>query len=79
MKKVYSRPEIAFESFTLSTNIAGCMYSTSLPSYEQGCGWESEEFGVVLFASSLCEYAPPTDYDEVCYHNPSLENNIFGS
>lgn len=82
MKKAYSKPEIMFENFSLSTNIAaGCEHTTSLPSYEASCAYISSGFGEKIFVSAPnCEVtAPNGEYGNICYHNPSYENNLFNS
>jgi hypothetical protein len=87
MKKVYTKPEIMFEDFTLSTNIAGnCEHQDVLPTTnQQGCGLI---FGPdVIFISGLCTVSEgvipegPDDgsYNGICYHVPSSYDNIFAS
>ena len=87
MKKVYSKPEIMFEDFTLCTNIAaGCEEQDVLPSSgKQGCGIA---FGpLVIFVSGVCSStqgvtAVGTDdgeYNGICYQVPTTGVNIFGS
>ncbi len=80
MKKTYSKPEILFEDFSLSTNIAaGCEFDVT---HDQGsCGIK---FGLdVLFnrdMSGVCnEYPENGMHDGYCYHNPTETNNMFSS
>ena len=83
MKKVYSKPEVMFESFALSTSIAGCAFETNLPSLEASCGYVTTGgFGTItVFVSEPnCTYVPPNgEYGNICYHNPTAENGLFGS
>lgn len=81
MKKVYSKPDIVFESFTLSTNIAaGCERKTNTPSQDQ-CGFK---FGSdIVYTDTMygCTDIKPDQslLDGFCYHNPSENNNLFNS
>lgn len=86
MKKNYSKPEIMFESFTMSSNIAGdCEVKTNTPS-KGTCAYEMEvsnEFiteTVFVFVSDItaCHYTEPEGHNGVCYHtfeNSSLFNS----
>lgn len=83
MKKKYSKPEIMFESFTLSTNIAGgCVQSTH---EDQGCGRLFSNGEVVFMIDSTgcaTKVVPDQDGDGMwgtyCYHNPTGQN-LFNS
>lgn len=83
MKKVYSKPEIVFESFSLSQNIAaGCEFISDV----KGGGLNFGSF--VLFfndASSPCtgdgrvtSEGGDGQYDKICYHVPQGQN-LFDS
>ena len=84
MKKKYSAPAIVFESFALSTNIAGgCEIIVDAPS-SGNCGYAYEGGnGDTLFteaASNAC--MTPIDDDAAngfCYHVPIESNNLFNS
>lgn len=88
MKRTYQKPQIAFESFVLTQNIAtNCGdYSNSTtgkPSHgEQGsCGWQVDGFGVIwVDQQSGCSvfYGPDDEVCGVCYNSPS-GNGIFAS
>jgi hypothetical protein len=85
MKKPYSKPDIMFESFSLSSNIALCDVRCNTPTENQ-CGYR---FGAeMLFVSSVIACTTPVldgsihlggRYDGLCYHNPHDQNNLFGS
>lgn len=83
MKKVYSAPEIEFEDFALSTNLAACAYDANFS--EGTCGWDdpNDRFNYVIFTDlvSACTYkAQDNDkYNGICYHNPSDDCNVFNS
>jgi hypothetical protein len=81
MKRAYTKPDILFESFSLSTSIAGnCAVPTNLPAPGQcglAYGWR------VIFLDSLhgCNKTFPKELgnDVICYDNPSESNNLFRS
>lgn len=92
MKKAYMKPEIMFEDFSLSQNIAaGCEEKITNPSQDQ-CGIE---FGQeVLFVASLGDVCTPDGqlmvedvgggdgvYNGICYHvfANDGERNLFNS
>lgn len=82
MKKKYTKPEIIFESFTLSTNIANtCEVKPDSQTDFNTCG---VDMGVIIFAQGLTGCAdvkidPYGEYDGICYHVPSDLKNIFTS
>lgn len=82
MRKTYSKPEILFESFSMSTNIAaGCELDTPLPSYEQNCGYPIR--GAVIFVEgtqcTTYPQSPDGTHDGFCYHVPYDDKNLFNS
>ena len=89
MKKAYTKPEIIFEDFTLSTNIAaGCEIIVNYARYE--CQYEvgrgSNKKNVFADADG-CEYSQGVvyeadgtpSYNGICYHVPIESNNLFMS
>lgn len=87
MKKTYTKPEICFESFLMSTNIAGnCEVDTNLQS-NTSCGLKIEGWGVVFVSSMTgCEKLPTlgstmddAQYNGICYHVPYDDKNLFNS
>ena len=88
MKKTYTKPEISFESFLMSTNIANdCDFKTSQQA-KGTCGYKPSDrwVGPNVFISSATGcgatypdgvYADGTD--TVCYHNPTDTTNLFNS
>lgn len=70
MKKVYSKPDIIFESFSLSQNIAaGCEYTNSVDPnlYMTGKGFAFTD-------EANCQYKVPDqvggdgEFNGICYH-----------
>ena len=82
MKKVYEKPAIVFESFTMSTNIAsGCENPTNLPSWNQ-CGLDFSGLMVFMTGMTGCEDIQVNEgdsFDGICYHVPTEGNNLFTS
>ena len=84
MKKAYSKPEVAFFDFTLSTNIAaGCEEKTHLPAIDS-CGWKPDpKWPGTIFTDptdGICTQTPAgTKYDALCYHVPTEAYNLFVS
>lgn len=85
MKKMYSKPEIMFESFAMSTNIAsGCEVKTKNPVEGTLCGYKPDDrwTGDAIFETAGvlgCDSTPPTGMDAICYHVPDESYNLFSS
>lgn len=85
MKREYRKPEIMFEDFTLSTNIAGdCEKKTNTPSKMQCAYTVTDEFGDVsnLFLSGIAACDTPQasgQYDGFCYDIPIEAYTLFNS
>lgn len=84
MKKNYSKPEIMFEDFSLSTNIASC--SIKIEGHSQGaCAYTIyDEFGgedkVFLSEMGACSYKEVDgDYNGICYHSFADDKTLFNS
>ena len=79
MKK-YTKPQIMFEDFSLSTSIATCDVEAN--SVKGSCGYQDPELdGATVFMSKAegCAYTAPPGYDKVCYDIPYDNNDLFGS
>ena len=81
MKKVYEKPEIVFENFSLSTNIAaGCEYTD--PNHPD---LFFSGMGYAFTSEANCGYPIPNevggdgDFNGICYHVPSEIKNLFNS
>lgn len=87
MKKTYVKPQIMFESFSVSENIAGdCDRLVGNPS--KGTCAVLGSGGIAVFTSdvSACDYTPTEInsededvYDGFCYHVPTEYTNLFNS
>ena len=76
MKKNYSKPEIVFESFKLSTSIAGTCELFGNQADPTNCEYDT---GIgIIFAT--CEYSSQdgTEFG-VCYDVPTGDPKVFGS
>ena len=82
MKKKYQKPQILFEDFTLSTDIAvGCTTINGLPS-ENECGMPLGPTTVFVQTIGGCVLkvaAAEGVYNEVCYHVPMDSKRLFNS
>lgn len=85
MKKEYVKPQIVFESFTLSTNIAAdCETITSLHG-RGSCGYPTRDGVVFVDSYTGCDVTAPVENGEsvygntVCYHVPIDSKNLFNS
>lgn len=85
MRKYYSKPEIFFEDFSLSTSITvGCEVENDTPSKDQ-CGIYFEGLGNVFLATITgCTGADgfPVEldgYNGICYHVPTDAGILFNS
>ena len=88
MKKVYSKPDIAFEDFTVSTSVAaGCENATNTPS-SGTCGLEFGSYTIFLDTVSACtgegviqSSGGDGEYNGYCYHvfADNGPGNIFNS
>ena len=76
MKKTYFKPEIMFEDFSLSTNIAtGCEVLSNNQSSNQ-CGMDMS--GIMVFVTEAGMYENGAG-DPICYHVPLGQQNLFNS
>lgn len=85
MKKVYTKPQIEFESFTLCNSIAaGCEVTTNLPSANR-CGVMFSGVSVFMSGMTGCEGMPiiseggDGDFNGLCYHVSTNGYNLFTS
>lgn len=88
MKKIYAKPEISFESFLMSTNIAGDCETPFVNNATKGVCPVLGSGGVSVFDSKVgtaCKYTPEgmggekDIWNGLCYHVPTEEHNLFNS
>lgn len=90
MKKEYSAPDIFFDSFTMSTNIAaGCEIIVDTQ-FRGTCGYETRAGIVFVSAATGCNVVAEHNLtagdgmamvasNQVCYHVPASYMNLFSS
>lgn len=70
MKKTYVKPQVYFESFQLSANIAaGCGPTTKLATEQAQCGFDDGS-GKIIFLQDItgCAYGQDEGSNSICYH-----------
>ena len=81
-KKLYSSPDIFFENFSLSTNIAAACEEKPFGNVEM-CGVKAQK-GQILFTDQFSNCSKDVipgskECNGLCYHNPSDTYNVFFS
>ena len=83
MKKQYSKPEIIFESFVLSTNIAGDCGKIVNNHAEYSCPYLNRSGNNVFTAAlvGICTDVQQADGEDngICYHTPVDVQELFNS
>ncbi len=81
MKKAYSKPEIMFEDFSLSVNVAAGCEEKIHNSAAGTCAYVGSG-GIIVFTDTMtaCVFTPSDgQWDGFCYHVPTEGNNLFNS
>ena len=86
MKKAYTKPEIMFEDFSLSVNIAGdCRWIIDNQS-SGNCGLDFGDLVIFLGEYTGCTSndgvkvdGDDGSYNGICYHVPHPDNDLFNS
>lgn len=82
MKKAYVQPDIVFESFSLSTNIAAACANNVHTQYTGYCGVPYGKKMIFLMNVSGCHTKVADGdpvYESLCYHVPVDDNKLFNS
>ncbi len=82
MKKPYIKPQIAYESFQLSTSIAASCALLGSVAAQYVCPVEDPDSGFLIFADGLtspCDTVPVGGNDSVCYDIPVANWNVLHS
>ena len=77
--KNYTKPEIMFDSFELSENIASCAYLDTATSGQGECQIIDTETGWVIFTVTNGCSQTPEDGLNICYEVPFEGYNVFVS
>lgn len=79
MKKTYTKPDIAFERFSLCSSIASCAVKIE-GALGGTCGVEMDDVFIFTEGVMGCHLAVPDDGSNgVCYDVPFGNNNLFNS
>lgn len=80
MKKTYAKPQIVFESFQLTANIAGGCNTGPNSADEATCGYNDNGW-IVFQNSAVCNVlaGPDGNYNRLCYHVPTGDMSVFTS
>ena len=81
MKKTYAKPQIVFESFQLTANIAGDCNTRPNSTNEATCGYNDNGW-IVFQNSSVCtdiQVDPDGKHNRLCYHVPTGDMSVFAS
>ena len=79
MKKRYTKPDIVFESFSLSSSIASC--DVKIENSTGGlCGLQMDDAFLFVIGVTGCElHVEDGGFNRICYHVPFGEKNMFNS
>lgn len=81
MKKEYTKPDVVFESFSLSSSVTlNCEKKVNFA--VNVCGRIPISPGVYVFTAEMTGCTTGYKYEQyngVCYHNPLETNNMFNS
>ena len=80
MKKTYAKPQIVFESFQLTANIAGGCNTGPNSADEATCGYNDNGW-IVFQNSAVCNFpaGPDGKHNGLCYHVPTGDMSVFTS
>ena len=77
MKKTYTKPQMIFDSFAVTANIASCASEANL---QQGdCPAYIAGMPVFTTDASGCRIKAQDGYHGICYYVPTADSNVFGS
>lgn len=80
--KVYKKPEVRIERFTLSKHIAACAYDMSNLKDKENCvavGDKEFNLGDMILFTNTTTGCKNTEFEYYCYENGSQGMNIFNS
>ena len=82
MKRVYEKPVLYIERFTLTQSIAhNCGYnldfSMGTEKTKESCGWQVGAIEVFM-DPMICDL-PTEEFGGICYNAPAGGNNVFNS
>jgi hypothetical protein len=83
MKKNYSKPEIVFESFKMTTSVAGPCVHKGNSSDQNTCDFDTG-VGVIFAQALVCneadgEFNVQDGEFDFCYDTPTADQRVFAS
>lgn len=78
-KLAYSKPNVEFVDFTLSSNIAANCSQIATTSDVNTCFYEENGLIVFVTTDSGCTFPTGNSEDNFCYHVPFDDKRIFAS
>ncbi len=76
MKKTYTKPEINFDSFGITSSFASsCEYHPQIA--DHSCGYTIHGRTIFVVESAGCKYVSQDGDYGICYYVPTGDSNIF--
>lgn len=82
MKKAYHQPDIVFESFSLCTSIAGGGCLKTAAATPGTCALDLDGINIFVDGVQACDWKitdGSPEFNYLCYHVPTGDNNLFQS
>lgn len=84
MKKSYVKPQVYFENFHLSANIAGECEAIVKNQSKGTCGYTMGNMVIFTMTDPIDVCSTQIEdgseqYNKLCYHGPYAANNVFSS
>lgn len=77
MKKTYTKPEINFDSFVITSKFASdCVYNPNSMEYDS-CGYTIHGRTIFVAGNTGCKYVSQDGDYGICYYVPTGDSNIF--
>ena len=79
-KKIYGKPEIVYEDFSLTATIAAACANSTNPTYNV-CGTKYPGVSETLFTGDIpgCDTKVDDGFGGICYHTPIDGTKLFNS
>lgn len=73
-KRPYIKPAISFQTLAVTEASSGCEMLCN--STEMSCPVTIPDWGMTYFQDGMCDLLP---VEQICYHVPVADNNVFSS
>lgn len=78
VKKQYNKPLVTFFPLEVTTGLSTeCLLQAQQSQFE--CPVMLPRLGETVVVEGACDMTVEEADDFICYHNPSVKNNVFGS